>query len=47
VAHEEFDWPDASRLPAEISSIMGLNAVKYNGEYREASIQKISSRLVL
>jgi len=47
VAHEEFDWPDASRLPAEISSIMGLNAMKYNGEFREASIQKIATRLVL
>ena len=47
VAHEEFDWPDSSRLPAELSSIMGLNAVKYNGEFREASVQKIISRLVL
>ena len=29
VAHEEFDWPDRSRLPKDCDSVMGLNAVKY------------------
>ncbi len=28
VAHEEFDWPDRSRLPKDCDSVMGLNAVK-------------------
>ncbi len=28
VAHEEFDWPDASRLPKDCAGIMGMNAVK-------------------
>ncbi len=29
VAHEEFDWPDRSRLPKDCDTVMGLNAVKY------------------
>ena len=29
VAHEEFDWPDRSRLPKDCDSVMDLNAVKY------------------
>jgi|LauGreDrversion4_2_1035121.scaffolds.fasta_scaffold2481619_1 hypothetical protein len=28
VAHEEFDWPDRSRLPKDCEAVMGLNAVK-------------------
>jgi hypothetical protein len=28
VAHEEFDWPDRSRLPKDCDAVMGLNAVK-------------------
>ena len=27
VAHEEFDWPDRSRLPKDVEGIMGLYAV--------------------
>jgi hypothetical protein len=46
VRHEKFDWSDASRLPAEISSILRLNAVKYHGVFRDANIQKITTTLV-
>ncbi len=28
VAHEEFDWPDPSRLPKDCQGVMGMNAVK-------------------
>jgi hypothetical protein len=28
VAHEEFDWPDSSRLPKDCAGVMGINAVK-------------------
>lgn len=79
VAHEEFDWPDRSRLPKDCDAVMGLNAVKYacteynsnaslsscgrfrnahtcqkepphftlryNGEFRDASILKIKDAL--
>jgi hypothetical protein len=85
VAHEEFDWPDRSRLPKDCEGVMGMNAVKcvsvwqppiarffvaqvcwrsriysvfdnllvsdsvlrYHGEFRDASIQKIKDALIL
>ena len=83
VAHEEFDWPDPSRLPKDCQGVMGMNAVKcvrlqqqldpwfwalrylvallhsfiiclsfdmmlrYHGEYRDASIQKIKDALII
>ncbi len=28
VAHEDFDWPDRSRLPKDVEAVMGMNAVK-------------------
>jgi len=28
VAHEEFDWPDRSRLPFDCEGVMGINFVK-------------------
>jgi hypothetical protein len=28
VAHEEFDWPDRSRLPKDCEAVLSLNAVK-------------------
>jgi hypothetical protein len=31
VAHEEFDWPDASRLPKDCAGVMSMNAVKCVG----------------
>ena len=31
VAHEEFDWPDASRLPKDCTGVMSMNAVKCVG----------------
>ena len=82
VAHEEFDWPDSSRLPKDCAGVMAMNAVKcvplqlqllnitfcalfysvlllsalslvifnnmlrYMGEYRDASIQKIKDALM-
>ena len=84
VAHEEFDWPDISRLPKDCAGVMAMNAVKcvplqllllnitfcalrrvllsaflsalsfvifnnmmrYMGEYRDASIQKIKDALM-
>ena len=31
VAHEDFDWPDASRLPMDCRGVMGAKAVKCVG----------------
>ena len=31
VAHEEFDFPDASRLPKDCAGVMSMNAVKCVG----------------
>ncbi|KAJ8280961.1 hypothetical protein GJAV_G00061520 [Gymnothorax javanicus] len=38
---DNFHWPDPSSLPADMSSILKFNGIKWSHEYQEATIDKI------
>ena len=44
---EDFDFPAAERVPADIRDVMSMNAVKWIGEYRDASLKKLIDALRL
>ena len=47
VYKEDFSFPAADRLPADIRDVLALNAVKWVGEYRDASLKKLVDALRL
>lgn len=47
VYKEDFVFPEASSLPDDVKPILNLNAIKFIGEYRDASLEKIKKSLVL
>ncbi|KAG5836727.1 hypothetical protein ANANG_G00231630 [Anguilla anguilla] len=38
---DNFQWPDPSSLPADMSAILNFNGIKWSHEYQEATIDKI------
>ena len=40
VFKEDFEFPPESRLPDDVSKIVSFNAIKWVGEYKEASVDK-------
>ena len=47
VYKEDFEFPREEQLPSELTGILSYNAIKFVGEYRDASIEKIKKSLVL
>jgi hypothetical protein len=47
VYKEDFVFPDVAAIPDDVKGVLSLNAIKFIGEYREASLEKIKKSLVL
>jgi TIR domain len=47
VYKEDFQFPTEDQLPVDVKGILSYNAIKFIGEYREASLGKIKKSLVL
>lgn len=47
VYKEDFVFPDVATLPDDVKGVLSVNAIKFIGEYREASLEKIKKSLIL
>ena len=47
VYKEDFVFPTESQLPDDVKPILSYNAIKFIGEYRDASIDKIKKSLIV
>ena len=47
VYKEDFQFPKEEELPSDIKGVLHLNAIKWVGEYREASLKRVLSALSL
>ena len=45
VYKEDFIFPDAERLPEDCRAVLGMNAIRWVADYREASFKKLASAL--
>jgi hypothetical protein len=45
VYKEDFVFPDAERLPEDCRAVLGMNAIRWVADYREASFKKLASAL--
>lgn len=45
VYKEDFEFPAEGRLPPDVRGVLSLNAIKWIGEYREASFHKLKAAL--
>ena len=47
VKHEDFVFPDASRVPDEIRPVLKINAVPWVSQYKDAGLKKLMDCLIL
>jgi len=47
VYKEDFQFPGEEELPSDIRGVLHLNAIKWVGEYRDASLKKVLAALTL
>lgn len=47
VYKEDFEFPQEDKMPDDVKQILSYNAVKWVGEYRDASIEKIKKSLIM
>ncbi len=47
VKHEDFVFPDASRVPDEIRPVLKINAVPWVSQYKDAGLKKLMDSLIL
>jgi hypothetical protein len=46
VKHEDFVFPEKSRVPADVQPVVGMNAIPWISAYREASFERLKNALM-